>query len=165
MKSKLLYYSKEILLFFVIITLFSNAVSLYKSLDLSKAPFSLKNIVLIDDTKYNLSKMEPTLVHFWATWCPICKIEASNIQSLSQDYNVLSIAVKSGSNEDLDKWLKENNYDFNVLNDTSGLVSSSYNIGVFPTTLIYDKDKNLVFSDVGYTSVWGLKLRMWWASL
>ena len=84
---------------------------------------------------------------------------------MSKNYNVLTIAVKSGSNDDIIQWLDENNYDFNVVNDESGFIASNFHISVFPTTLIYDKDKNLVFSDVGYTSTWGLMLRMWWSSL
>jgi hypothetical protein len=51
-----------------------------------------------------------------------------------------------------------------VINDSSGFISSEFNIAAFPTTFIYDKEKNLVFSEVGYTSTLGLWLRMLWAS-
>ncbi|MDQ7044312.1 MAG: protein disulfide oxidoreductase [Sulfurimonas sp.] len=165
MTNKVKHYIKEILVFALVIIIFANAMSLYKSLDLSKEPLPLTNISLLNNNKYIISNSEPTLVHFWAIWCPTCKVEASNIQSISENYNVLTIAVKSGTNEDIQKWLKENDYNFNVVNDKNGLLSSNFKIGAFPTTFIYDKNKNLVFSDVGYTSTWGLMLRMWWASL
>ena len=165
MLQKIKHYIKEIFIFLIIITLFANAISLYKSSDLNKNPLQLTNISLITGEKYLLSEDKATLVHIWATWCPTCKVEASNIQTLSQHYNVLTIAVKSGSNDDIQAWLQESGYDFNTVNDSSGFIASNFQVGVYPTTLIYDKDKNLVFSDVGYTSTIGLILRMWWASL
>ena len=165
MLRKIKHYLKEIAIFFVIITILANAVSLYKSSDLNKEPLKLTNITLLDGKKYILSDDKPTLVHIWATWCPTCKIEASNIQTVSQYYNILTIAVKSGSNSEIQSWMSEGKYNFNVINDTSGLIASEFNIGAYPTTFIYNKNKELVFSDVGYTSTWGLFLRMWYVSL
>lgn len=165
MKDKIKHYIKEITIFFLIIIVFANVVSLYRSSNLNNNELSLSKISLIDNKTYIFSKEEPTLVHIWATWCPTCKVEASNIQTLSKNYKVLTIAVKSGSNTEIQKYLQENNYDFNVVNDSSGFLASNFNVAVFPTTFIYNKDKQLVFSDVGYTSTWGLMLRMWWASL
>ena len=165
MLRKIKHYLKEIAIFFVIITILANAVSLYKSSNLNKEPLKLTNITLLDGKEYILSDDKPTLVHIWATWCPTCKIEASNIQTVSQYYNILTIAVKSGSNSEIQSWMSEGEYNFNVINDTSGLIASEFNIGAYPTTFIYNKNKELVFSDVGYTSTWGLFLRMWYVSL
>ena len=162
MKKKLLSYVKEIILFIVVMTLLANILSLYKSSDLPKSALTLVNIKLIDNKSYALNN-KPLLVHFWATWCPTCKLEASNIQMLSKHYEVLTIAVKSGSDADIKQYLKENDLDFNVINDSSGFISSEFNIAAFPTTFIYDKEKNLVFSEVGYTSTLGLWLRMLWS--
>lgn len=165
MVKKIKHYLKEIIIFVLALVIFSNVLSLYKSSELNKKPLVLSEVKLINNDKYNISDTEPTLIHFWATWCPTCKVEASNIQTLSKNYNVLTIAVKSGSDEDINLWLENNNYDFHVVNDNKGALSSNFKIAAFPTTFVYDKNKNLVFSDVGYTSTWGLTLRMWWASL
>jgi thiol-disulfide isomerase/thioredoxin len=165
MKSKLMYYTKEIVIFTVVMIIFANLLSLYKSSDLKKSSFNLVNIELIDGTKFKVDENKPLLVHFWATWCPTCKAEASNIDTVSNNFQVLTIAVKSGNNEDIFSYLKDNEYSFKTLNDNSGVVSSEFNIAAFPTTFIYDKNKKLVFSEVGYTSTWGLWLRMWWAGL
>ena len=165
MKEKIKHYLKEIAIFLLVITIFANVISLYKSSDLNKDPLTLTNISLITGKKYTFSQDKPTLIHIWAIWCPTCKVEASNIQTLSQHYNVLTIAVKSGTNDDIQTWLHESDYDFNVLNDSRGSIASSFQVKVYPTTLIYDKEKNLIFSDVGYTSTLGLILRMWWATL
>lgn len=162
MKNKLKKYIKEILSFIVILTIFANALSYYKSTSLNKDKLDIQNLTLIDKTKFQINNNKPTLVHFWATWCPTCKIEAPNIQKLSKDYEVLTIAVSSKNDENIKNYLKENNLNFKVFNDLDGRYARKFNISVFPTTLIYDKDKNLQFSEVGYTSTWGLILRMWW---
>ena len=156
MINKLKFYIKEILSFVVVLTILANIVSYYKASDLNKNKLDIKNITLNE---------KPILIHFWATWCPTCKIEASNIQTISENFNVLTIAVNSGENSDINKYLDKNNLDFKVINDKDSLYARKFNISVYPTTLIYDKNKNLIFSDVGYTSTFGLWMRMWWAEL
>jgi len=149
-------YLKEIIKSVIIITVVLNAYSYYRAQDLNKDILPIKNI--------NLNE-RPLMIHFWATWCPVCKIEAANIQEISTKYKVITIATQSGSDEDIEKYMKENNVNFTFVNDYDSSYADLFNIKVFPTTLIYDKNKNLVFSDVGYTSTLGLYLRMWWASL
>ena len=165
MKKKLLHYIKETLFFILFITLFANAISFYKSSDLNKESLSLQKIQLIDGSSELIDKKKPIIIHFWATWCPTCKLEAQNIEYLSHHYNVLSIAVNSGSNEDIKKYMLEHSLTFKVVNDQHSIYAKEFHIAAYPTTFIYDKDKKLVFSEVGYTSTIGLLLRMLWLGL
>jgi len=165
MRDKIKKYIKEIALFFLVMTIFANAISLYRSSDLNKESLQLENITLINNLSYTLKKDRPTLIHFWATWCPICKAEASNIQTISEHFEVLTIALNSGSDSELMEYLQSRDLNFNVINDKSGSISQKYGVSVFPTTIIYDKNADVVFSDVGYTSTFGLWLRMWWADI
>ena len=155
MKEKLNKYLKEIVLFTLVMVIFSNGLSLYRSLDLNKEPLALN---------YATDKDKPVLVHFWAVWCPICKIEAPNIQTMSENFEVITIAVKSGSDEKIQEYLNNQNLDFKFINDEDGYLAQKFGISAYPTTIIYDKNRDVVFSDVGYTSTWGLWLRMLWAS-
>ncbi|MFA6137616.1 MAG: redoxin domain-containing protein [Sulfurimonas sp.] len=165
MKEKIKRYIKEIVIFLVIITVLTNIISIYKSIELNKQPLNMDEITLLDSEKYIFTHEKPVLIHFWASWCPTCKIEASNIETISKKFKVVTIAIKSGSDDELEEFLAVNNLTFNVTNDDSGYFAKKFNISVFPTTLIYDKNRNLIFSEVGYTSTVGLYLRMWWASL
>ena len=165
MKSKIKHYVKEILFFVVLLTILTNTISIYKSRDLSKSPLTIQNFQLINNKEYKIADNKPILIHFWATWCPTCKLEASNINFLSKHFQVISIAVQSGSNEAIKNYLDANNYTFKVVNDNSGMLSSKFHIAGFPTTFIYDKNKKVLFSDVGYTSTLSLYLKMYWASL
>ena len=103
---------------------------------------------------------EPLVVHFWATWCTTCKLEASNIEALSQKHNVISIAVTSGSNQKIQLFMKEHNLSYNVINDSNGALAKKFGIEAYPTTLIYDRDGKLKFSEVGYSTTLGLQARI-----
>ncbi|MDA3909010.1 MAG: redoxin domain-containing protein, partial [Sulfurimonas sp.] len=137
----------------------------YKSDNLNKEALQNNNIPLVDAQNYSYPKDKPILIHFWATWCPTCKLEASNIQTISENFEVLIIAVNSGDNNDLKKYMYDNDLNYKVYNDTNGFFANEFNIAAYPTTFIYDKNRELVFSEVGFTSTWGLWLRMWWVSL
>ena len=160
MKDKIKKYLKEGLIFIVMLAIATNAISYYNSLDLNKDELKIESFMLLDDSTYIVPNDKPILVHFWATWCPTCNIEASNIEKISKDYEVLTIAVQSGSKEEIEKYLNDNKLTFKVVNDDEGIYSKQFNIKAFPTTLMYDKDKNLKFSEVGYTTTAGLYSRM-----
>ena len=151
---------KYTILFIVVL----NLVSYFKSLDLNKNMLDIKTFTLLDGSNYIVKNDKPLLVNFWATWCPICALEEQNIENLSKDFEVITIATQSGSNEEIEAYLKDKNLSFKVVNDEDGVLSQKFNIKAFPTTFIYDKNQNLKFTEVGYTSTFGLKLRLWWSS-
>lgn len=163
MNDKLKKYTKEIVKTLIILAIILNVVSYFKSQDLNKEQLNIQTFKLLDNSTYTVSNDKPILVHFWATWCPTCKIEAGNIERVSKEYKVITIASQSGSKEEIQKYLDENNLTFKVVNDLDGELASKFNISAFPTTFIYDKDKNMTFSEVGYTSTFGLYARMWWS--
>jgi thiol-disulfide isomerase/thioredoxin len=165
MKEKIKHYAKEIAIFFVVMSIFANIISFYKSTDLNKTPLDIKNLTLLDGSKYTIKTDKPILIHFWVTWCPTCKLEISNIETISKNFQVITIAVKSGSDNEINKFLNEHNLDLKVVNDSKGAYANKLNISVFPTTLIYKKNKELIFSDVGYTSTIALWLRLLWAGV
>jgi thiol-disulfide isomerase/thioredoxin len=162
---KVKHYIKEIFIFIVTLSILANVISIYKSQDLPKAPLTMRSVPLIDGTDYTIAQNKPVLLHFWASWCPVCKAEASNINFLSKHFTVLSVAVKSGTDKELQKYLQDHNYTFKVVNDQNGMLSKKFHIAAFPTTFIYDAKQKMAFSEVGYTSTFGLWLRMWWAGL
>lgn len=163
MNDKLKKYTKEIVKTLIILAIILNVVSYFKSQDLNKEQLNIQTFKLLDNSTYTVSNDKPVLVHFWATWCPTCTIEAGNIERVSKEYEVITIASQSGSKEEIQKYLDENNLTFKVVNDLDGELASKFNISAFPTTFIYEKDKNLTFSEVGYTSTFGLFLRMFFS--
>lgn len=163
MNQKVKKYILEFIKYSVILIIVLNIVSFYKSQDLNKEKFPYEAFELIDGSTYTLDKNRPLLVYFWATWCPICKFQSPNIEDLSKQYQVITFASQSGKKEEIQKYLKENNLTFKVVDDSYNDFAYRFNIKAYPTTLIYDRNKNLKFSDVGYTSSFSLKLKMWWS--
>ena len=162
MSPKIKKYIKESLKFILILAIALNVMSYYKSQDLNKEDLIYTKYELLDNSKYKIPEDKPVLVHFWATWCPICELEASNIEKISKDYEVVTIATQSGFKKQIENYLKKHNLSFKVVNDDDGFYSRAFNIKAFPTTLIYNKNRSLEFSEVGYTSTFGLYARMWW---
>jgi len=165
MKSKLLHYLKESIKFILVMTIIANIISLYKSSSLNNKALTFSSARLLEDKNYIIDNSKPLLIHIWATWCPTCQVESSNIQKISKQFQVITIAVKSGSDNDIQKYLDKNRLDFMVINDTNASFAREFNIAAYPSTFVYNKNRELVFSDVGYTSTWGLWLRVWWAGL
>ena len=160
MKDKIKKYIKEGVVFVLMLTIAMNAMSYYNSLDLNKDKLDINSFKLLDNTKYEVPKDKPILVHFWATWCPTCKFESPNIEKISKDYEVITIAVQSGNKKEIQNYLDEHKLTFKVVNDEDGFYAKKFNIKVFPTTIIYDKNKKQKFSEVGYTTTAGLYSRM-----
>ena len=111
------------------------------------------------------SKSRPMLVHFWATWCPVCKLEQSNINNIAKSHAVITIAMQSGEDNELKAFMEEEKLSFDVINDKNGILSHSYNIRGVPVSFIVNKENEVEFAEVGYTTELGLRLRLWWAGL
>jgi len=125
------------------------------------------NAVTLNGQLFELYKDQrrPILVHFWATWCPVCKLEQSNIESTAKDYPVITIAMQSGHNEELIQFMQNEKLSFDVINDESGEISRSYNIRGVPVSFIINQENKIEFVEVGYTTEFGLRMRLWWAGL
>ena len=123
--------------------------------------------VMLNGKNFDLyqNRQRPMLVHFWATWCPVCKLEQSNIESIAKDFPVITVAMQSGENKELREFMKNEHLSFNVINDETGILSQRYKISGVPVSLIVNKENKIEFIEVGYTSEWGLRLRFWWAGL
>ena len=106
------------------------------------------------------------LIHFWATWCLVCTIEKGNIESIAEDYKVLNIAIQSGTDEEVRAHAQENNMRLdNIINDQSGSISKLFGIRGTPSSFVINTQGKIQFSEVGYVTTWGYRLRLWWASL
>lgn len=163
MREKIKKFLKEILKYTLLLVIVLNVVSYYNSLDLNKEKLDIKTFTLIDGSKFILQNDKPILINFWVTWCPVCKLEESSIEKISKDFQVVTIATQSGSNAEVKEYLNKNNLSFMVINDEDGTLAQKFNIKAYPTTFIYDKNQNLKFSEVGYSSYFGLYLRLLWS--
>jgi len=152
--------SKELVKGAVLLFIFSNIISYFLKPKLASTRLPQLEVTLLDGSNYSPKEGKPLVVHFWATWCPTCKLEISNIETVSHEYEVLTIAVNSGDNEKLKAFMTEKDLSFRVVNDRDGVLAKQFNIEAYPTTFIYDASGELKFTEVGYTSTVGLFARV-----
>lgn len=106
---------------------------------------------------------KPALIHFWASWCGICKLEQSSINAISKDYTVVSVAMNSGTAEEVSRYMAENQLTFPVINDPTGAIAERYGVRAVPASFILNPQGTISFKETGYTSNWGLRIRLWLA--
>ncbi len=107
----------------------------------------------------------PMLLHFWATWCGVCRLENPNIDAIAEDHAVVTIAMQSGSDLELEEVLANEGYKFEVINDELGVLAARYAVTAVPLSFILDRNGEIKFVERGYTTTLGLRLRLWWAGL
>ena len=123
--------------------------------------------ITLTNEKISIQQMQPRpfLVHIWASWCGICRFEQGSIESISNDFPVVTIAMQSGTDDEVRQFLKKNGLTFKVINDEVGELSQQFGITGVPASFIINKQGEIAYSEVGYTSEWGLRFRLWLAGL
>lgn len=105
----------------------------------------------------------PVLIYFWATWCGYCRAVSPAVSDLAADHQVISVALQSGSKEEVAAYQQQHKLKFRTINDPSGALSNSWGLRVTPTIAIVDREGNVSTVTSGMTSKWGLKARLWLA--
>ena len=109
---------------------------------------------------------KPVLVHFWATWCPICRAEQGSIAAIAHHHDdVITVAMQSGSSEQVARHMREQETAFPVVNDQDGRLSAAWGVHAVPASFIIAPDGRIRFVEVGYTTGIGLRMRLWLAGL
>lgn len=108
---------------------------------------------------------QPVLVHFWATWCPICRAEQGSIDDLARTIPVITVAMQSGDRNAVAHYLRNEALGFPVLNDPDAAIARQWGVRAVPTSFIVDGAGQIRYVEVGYTTGVGLRLRWWLAGL
>ena len=120
---------------------------------------------LLDGNEYRLvtNRTQPVLLHFWASWCPVCKLEQDSINALSQDYPVITVAMQSGSDDEVRNFMRTQGLGFAVINDPDGALARRFGVSAVPTSFIINAGNQIAFREAGYTTTAGLRMRLWLA--
>ena len=135
----------------------------YMQRDLATGPAPSLQGTLLNGQTIDLQSLQgkPVLLYFWATWCPVCKMTQHSIDDISKNHTVITVAMNSGTDQEVTDYLVENQLDFPVIPDDAGVIASQYGVSGVPTSFIINADGNIAFTEVGYTTEWGLRLRLW----
>ena len=113
-----------------------------------------------------LSRQQPTLIYFWGTWCSVCSVTSPTINKLaaSNDHAVVTVAVQSGDDQDLHRYLDQHQFGFTTINDQEGRIFTDWQGQVTPSYVIL-KDGEMTQGLTGIQPLWSLKLRLWLSSI
>ncbi len=110
---------------------------------------------------------KPTVVNFWATWCPPCQSEMPAFNELYKEYGddieFMMINLTDGQRDtvaNVKTFITENGYDFPVYYDMDMNASATYGVSSIPMTVFIDSDGNLISYKVGAISEDDLKAQL-----
>jgi peroxiredoxin len=140
-------------------------VRAWVSRDLIQGPAPLWEAQLLDGSPIGLEDYtgQPLLLHFWATWCAICRLEEGEIVRISQSHPVVAVAMQSGPAFAVQEYLSERERELNVVNDPEGRIAHQYGVRAVPSTFIIDRNGQIVYRKQGYAPPLELRLRLWLA--
>lgn len=150
-----------------IVIAFMAAINAWQTRDAPAGVAPPVNATLLDGTPVTLAgyRGRPLLLHFWATWCPVCDLEQATVADLADDYPVLAIAMDEAPARTVRDYLDGKGIDFPVIHDRDHVISGHYGIRGVPTSFIIDARGRIRFVVKGYTTGIGLRLRLWWTEL
>lgn len=110
-------------------------------------------------------KENPVLLHFWASWCPVCDLEKDSIEAISKDHHVISVAMNSGTDMEVKNYLEKNNLSFPTIVDEKGKLAKKFGVRGVPVSFIINSNGEIAFTEKGFTTEYGLRFRLWLTSL
>ncbi|EGV36716.1 protein disulfide oxidoreductase [Neisseria weaveri] len=167
MKNKVWTFLKQGIQFLVLCWVISTAVDWWRKpeqpVDFARQPVTLlsgKTVTLND-----LSKEQTAVVYFWGSWCGICTYTSPTVNRLYEaGIPVVSVALQSGSDDEVRAYLADKQFGFDTVNDSDGRLSASWKVAATPTIAVM-KNGKMVHNTSGLSSYWGLRTRIWLSDL
>ncbi len=113
-------------------------------------------VEMLDGSKVTLSALQgkPTLLIFWATWCPPCRLELSKLQEHIIDrygdkINVLPIS-RGEERAKVEEYISKMGYTFAVGLDGDQNIYRKYATNYIPRCFVIDAKGKVLYSGVGY---------------
>jgi len=91
------------------------------------------------------------LVNFWATWCPPCRKEMPDLETLYERFNSKGLVVLAISDEEAAKvepFIRERKVSFPVLLDPGRKINGMFVVEGIPKSFVYDREGKLVAQSI-----------------
>jgi peroxiredoxin/uncharacterized protein YjdB len=109
-------------------------------------------VTLSTDEKISLSDYigKVVLLDFWGTWCEPCLEELPTYQKLVEKYgdDLVIIAISSDSPKTVENLKNKEGYTFMTGIDRTDTVAALYNVKLWPTTFLINKQGRLEYSSI-----------------
>ncbi|MGS0694833.1 redoxin domain-containing protein [Shewanella sp. 0m-4] len=157
---------KQLLILLIMLSAVAWVMDKWRSRNLEINDFPVISGVAITGEKINVSTLStdgPVLVYFWGTWCPICRSVSPSVEAISAYFPVVSVAIASGTNSEINDYMQDHDYHFPVINDADNRSAKDWSVHVTPTLIIINEGKVVSYT-TGFTSLPGIGWRMFLAS-
>src|ERR1700676_560472 len=91
------------------------------------------------------------LLNFWATWCPPCRKEMPDLETLYQQFKDQGLVILAISDEDASKvqpFIAQQKVTYPILLDPGRKVNELFQIEGIPKTFVYDRNGKLVAQSI-----------------
>ena len=106
----------------------------------------------------------PVFLNFWASWCPPCRSEMPDIQTLSQEYADRGLVVLGVNMQEdvgpVTHYADTLGLTFPLVLDRSGAVSTRYNVTGLPTSYVLDEGGVIRAMNIGPLTPKGLRAKL-----
>lgn len=115
-----------------------------------KADFTLKDL---QSKLWTLSALrgKVVLVNFWATWCPPCRKEMPDLETLAKKFADQGLVVLSISDEDAAKvtsYILQHNITYPILLDPGRKASDAFHVEGIPQSFVFNREGRLVAQSI-----------------
>lgn len=115
-----------------------------------KADFTLTDL---PGQTWTLSQLrgKVVLVNFWATWCPPCRKEMPDLETLYNRFKGQGLVILAISDEDLDKvqpFITERKITYPVMLDPGRKVNEMFQVEGIPKSFVYNREGKLVAQSI-----------------
>jgi thiol-disulfide isomerase/thioredoxin len=144
-------------------------VQWWKARPLARGPAPALAGTLLDGRSFALEgsrtpdDARPMLIHFWATWCPACRLGQRAIDAVAADHRVITVAMQSGDPMEVRAYMAVQGIAFPVLADPDGALAGLWGVSGLPSSFVVDRTGRIRFATVGLTTEAGLRIRLWLA--
>ena len=114
-------------------------------------------VYINENQKLNIKSLvgKPIIINIWTSWCMYCKIEMRYFNELylkekeNINFMMINATADRDSIENANKFVNENNYDFEPYYDLDLEALNALKIYSYPTTIFVDKDGYIISTKIG----------------
>ena len=126
-----------------------------RKLDADDARRQQANFTLEDlhGTKWTLKELsgKVVVVNFWATWCPPCRKEMPDLETLYKRFKDQGLVILAISDEDVEKvkpFVEKEKVTYPILLDPGRKVNELFEVEGIPKSFVYDRTGKLVAQSI-----------------